>query len=160
MAESASDIDSQRASRMLHEWQSQPATSTAGLLLTVHFHFNNLTLENKMISRKKTFGGISVGEIHRILCNGEILKVEIIAFADIKPSSRGIVEKPLMSVRVLGEHHNRCYNFRQVQWLDIIPKDSPFWNGEEWQSYQRKMSCDAHFGHYTVAGKAIGFAHA
>jgi hypothetical protein len=100
-----------------------------------------------MISRKKTFGRISVGEIHRILYDGEIHTVEVIAFANLKCSSRGLVEKPLVSVRVLGENCNNCYSYWKVRWLDIIPADSPFWNGEEWQSYQRKMSCGAPFGH-------------
>ena len=94
-----------------------------------------------MISRKKSFGSISVGEIHHILCDGEVLTVEVISFGNLKRSSRGLVEKPLVSVRKLGENHNRCYDYRDIRWLDRIPEDFPFWNSDEWLSYTRKKSC-------------------
>jgi hypothetical protein len=98
-----------------------------------------------MISRKKTFAGISVGEIHRILCRGEYLKVEVMSFGNLKTSSRGLVEKPLVLIRQLGENHHMCYNPRDLYWLDLIPRDSTFWSSEEWLSNKHKVPCDEHF---------------
>jgi hypothetical protein len=129
---------------MLHEWQSQPATSTDCMF---HFHFNTLTLKNKMISRKKRFGNISVGEIHRILYEGEFYKVEIIAFGNLKCSSNGLVENPLLIARQLGDNHDKCFNYRRVRWLDFILKDQPFCTSEEWLSNNHNITFDEYIEH-------------
>jgi hypothetical protein len=112
-----------------------------------HFHFNNLTLKNKMISRKKSFGCIRVGEIHRILYEGEFYKVEIIAFANLKCSPDGMIKNPLVTARPLGENHTKCYNYRRVRWLDVIVKDSPFWTSPEWLSNKHNIPHDEHIEH-------------
>jgi hypothetical protein len=76
-----------------------------------------------MRSRKKVFAGIRVGEIHRIQCHDEIHTVEVIEFGNLKRSSDGRVERPLVSVRPIGETSYKHYYFREIIWLDVIARD-------------------------------------